>query len=70
MTNEEIVEAVRRWQSDPYYAPLTCQQDSAHGKLAAVECDAAVVLQCPHCEYQERVIPSALLKASRNGSER
>jgi hypothetical protein len=66
MTNEEIIDAVLRWQADPYYAPMTCGF-GPHGKLAPVELDGQVVLICPGCDHRERVIPEAVLKASRGG---
>ena len=62
MTNEEIIEAVRRWQASKYDAPLTCQQDGHHTKLVPVEIDGTVTLQCPICPYVEDVIPDAVLK--------
>lgn len=69
MTNDEIIEAVRLWQADSYYAPMTCQADGGHGKLAAMELDGCVVLACPACDYRERVVPAAVLQAYRNGHE-
>ena len=63
MTNDEIIKAVRRWQSSKFNHPLTCQEDSHHATLEPVEIHGTVVLKCPVCPYVERVIPDVVLKA-------
>lgn len=65
MTNDEIIEAVLRWQSSKVDHPLTCQEDGHHTKLLPVEMDGQVVLQCPACSYVERYIPEIVLKDER-----
>ena len=64
VTNAEIIDAIRRWQSHPYHPPMTCQTDSRHGKLVPNEEDGTIVLRCPTCPYLERVIPEAVLQDS------
>jgi hypothetical protein len=66
VTNDEIIEAVRRWQSSTFDHPLTCQQDGHHTKLLPVEMDGQVVLQCPACSSVERYIPEVVLKSERH----
>ena len=62
MTNQEIIEAVRRWQGSGLVHPLTCGNESRHGNLAPVEFERTVVLICPACDYQQRTIPQIVLK--------
>ena len=62
MTNDEIIEAVLRWQSSKFDHPLTCQENRCHTKLLPVEMDGQVVLQCPACSCVERYIPEIVLK--------
>jgi hypothetical protein len=67
MTNQEIIAAVERWQTDPRVHPLTCCNSSqAHGPLKAIEKGGQIVLECPRCEYCQASIPDAVLQWDGN----
>jgi len=63
MSNEEIIEAVKRHQSRPYFHPLTCAVSSHHEILEAIERDKRVVLRCPTCGWIQEWIPEFVLDA-------
>ena len=57
MTNQAIIEAVQRYQRNPFIHPLTCGVDSCRADLRAVERDGRVVLACPICGQVQEWIP-------------
>ena len=62
LTNRQIVDAVRAWQSDPSRHHLTCQDDGRHRLLQAVEERPSAVLRCPDCAYRQAYIPALVLR--------
>jgi len=67
MTNQEIIAAVERWQTDPRLYPLTCCSSSqVHAPLRAVEKGGQILLECPNCEYCQASIPDVVLQWDGN----
>ena len=62
MTNEQIIAAVNRWQSDPRLHPLTCWVGSKHRNLVPAEIKGKVILRCPDCDYWQEHIPEVVLR--------
>lgn len=56
MTNEELIKAVEKHQSNPFVHPLTCGVSSSHELLIAEEKDGEVVLVCPTCGHVQKNI--------------
>ena len=59
--NAAIIEAVRRWQADPYVHSLTCGNDRCRADLEPEERDGRVVLVCPACGQVQTWIPAGIL---------
>lgn len=68
MTNEEKVEAIRRWQVAGRVHPLTCGVDSRHEVLKPVEENGEIVLRCPVCNYRQTYIPCVVLAYNHEGA--
>ena len=63
MTNQEIITAVVRWQTDPRLHPLTCCNSyQVHAPLEPIEKAGKIVLACPNCEYCQESIPDVVLE--------
>ena len=63
LTNQEIIQRVNAWQSNPRIHPLTCKNNSNHALLEPKEEDGKVVLECPTCGYVQNWIPDVILRA-------
>ena len=63
MTTEEILEAVRAWQTSGAH-PLTCAVNR-HRPLEPVVEGGEVVLRCLDCDYRQRTIPHDLIRAGQ-----
>jgi hypothetical protein len=63
MTNEEIVTAIEKWQSDEAMHPLTCVFPK-HKVLYAVIVNGEVRLRCRDCEWDQPV-PKTFLEFLR-----
>ena len=63
MTNQQIIAAVERWQTDPRLYPLTCcASPEMHAPLRPIERDGQIILACPNCEYSQKSIPEVVLE--------
>ena len=60
MTNEDIIAAIAKQQSDTRFHPLTCGNDSRHKVLVGVVVDDKVVLKCEDCDYIQKYIPNTI----------
>jgi len=61
---DEQITAIRRWQANPRVHPLTCGNDSSHGRLrASVESEGQMVLLCPDCDYRQVEIPTIVFRS-------
>jgi hypothetical protein len=60
--NAGIIAAVQRWQTHPFFHPLTCGVDSGHRCLEPVEVDGQVILVCSDCDYRQTQIPDVVVK--------
>lgn len=58
--NEELLEAIRKYQSCPYVHELTCGNDSSHSSLIGVVIQDTVMLQCPDCDYLQGHVPGVV----------
>lgn len=58
MTNEEIINKVKAWQTSEYLHPLTCTN---HHILEPIEVLGKVILSCPSCNYIQEWIPEIVL---------
>lgn len=57
-SNQDLLEAIKKYQSCPFVHPLTCGNDSqTHGLLKGIEIKGKVILICPDCEYKQDWIP-------------
>ena len=67
MTNQEIIEKIRKWQNSPCTHDLTCGYDKCnHISLKAIEEKNIVILKCtnPNCTYTQKHIPECVLDAN------
>ena len=62
MDNREIIKAVKAWQSNAMFHPLTCANVSSHKPLIPCEYKGDVILLCPDCAYQQEHIPNIVLQ--------
>lgn len=62
MTNQEIIDAINRYQKAVNIHPLTCGNDSKHTNLTPSEEGGKVFLKCPDCDYTQTFIPEYVLK--------
>jgi hypothetical protein len=62
MTNQEIIAAVERWQTDARLYPLTCCTSTTHAPLEPIEKGGQIVLACPNCDYCQAAIPDMVLE--------
>jgi hypothetical protein len=62
MSNEEIIENVRKWQTCGYVHPLTCNDDKCRADLEPIELSGIVVLRCPVCGLIQDWIPEMCCK--------
>ena len=58
ITNQDVLEAIRKFQSCPFVHEMTCGNDSSHESLKGIEIKGKVVLICPDCEYVQNWIPT------------
>jgi len=61
LTNSQIIERVKAWQSAGFVHPLTCIGSSKHPLLEPVEKDGKVILRCPKCKREQLNIPPSIL---------
>ena len=61
MTNQEIMTAIKHWQSSEKIHPLTCGNDSNHLPLLPFEENGLVVLRCFDCGYRQEHIPRVVI---------
>ena len=57
ITNRDLLEAIKKYQSCPFVHELTCGNDSRHEPLKGIEVKGDVILICPTCDYQQKHIP-------------
>lgn len=61
MTNEEQIEAIKKYQSCDFVHQLTCGKDNCNGvlePLITTECiNPQVYLKCPKCTYEQWHVP-------------
>jgi hypothetical protein len=58
VTNQQLLEAIRKYQSCPFVHELTCGNDSQnHESLKGIEVKGKVILICPDCDYVQNWIP-------------
>jgi len=62
MTNQEIIEKIKKWQNNEFLHPLTCGNNSNHKILIPKEIDNKVILICEDCDYTQTFIPKAVFK--------
>ena len=61
LSNEEIIEKIRKYQENRHVHPLTCGINSRHAILEPREMDGKVKLKCPACDYIQDWIPEFVL---------
>ena len=61
--NQELLDAIKKYQSCPFVHPLTCGNDSGHDLLKGIVIRDKVVLICPDCEYTQTHIPNFIWQA-------
>ena len=61
LSNQEIMDRVKKWQNTGHVHPLTCGKDSSHPNLEAKEVNGKVILYCTACDYRQKHIPQVVL---------
>jgi len=61
MTNQDIIEAVSKWQKSVFIHPLTCCNNSSHKSLIPIELNGKVILKCLDCNYVQETIPEPVI---------
>lgn len=51
MTNQEKIDIINSYQSNPMVHPLTCGVNSLHENLVPTVIGGEVFLGCPECDY-------------------
>jgi hypothetical protein len=65
ITNQDLLNAIKKYQSCPFVHELTCANDSQnHEPLKGIEIKGRVVLICPDCEYTQTHIPKIVWTAT------
>jgi hypothetical protein len=63
LTNPDIIRIVNKWQTAGFVNVMTCSTDGCKTVLEPIERKGEVLLKCPACAYEEKMIPEVVLNS-------